>query len=1035
MRVTGQKLIVRRDNVDSTELNEGGSPGDMLDEVVGRMREAGLPYADAKGSALAEVDARGLGLSGDVIDLCLYQWYGHEAWLEYEENKADAALELADLESRSLIEFLADELRDAGVPSDKAPSLITDELSHQGLPHDREFLRWRVESSYGIGPDATFDPAALDAEDLPIRDDVEGERDEPTDSASLDDEIDELAGNRLREFAREASEKGLSQERALAFVMERVWREGLPEQLRGQGVDLPVDDETGAAMFPSDVADKHLAPLYERADDSAPSSAVPPPEGRVLPHQPAPAGKTDNPLLAAALGYAAEGMKVLPITPGGKSPTAEHGVRDATTDVATIRRWWESTPDANLAIRTGKESGIWVLDVDVKNGAGGLESLKELQDEHGKLDAFSVQSPSGGLHFYFTHPGERVKNSVGLRPGIDVSGDAGYVVAPPSSIDGRVYSKREESPDDIRAAPRWLLDVVLGSQRSESPSREVTKAGAEVLKKCLIGVDEGERNSIMFECAIMLRQFGEPIETAMRHVLAFAQVCRPPLPEGEARRAVSNAYGYTWSPRLTEFGNALRLVAMSKGRFCHVVEAKKWLYWDVNRWIWDEGDIRIMRMAKKAIKSLQSVAKRTDDEDLRKAIYAHARKSENLRNFNAMIRLASTEEDVPVRRGELDADPMRLGVTNGTIDLRSGAHLVANPEHLITKSTGTAHQPPAECPAWLSFLDQVMDGDQEMVSFLRRAVGYTLTGHAGERCFFILHGTGSNGKTTFLNIIRELLGDYATQAEGKTLLHKNFGGSSIPNDLAFLAGARFVTTLETGEGERLNEPLVKQLTGGGDPMTARKLYENLFTFIPGFKIWVATNHKLDIRGTDDAIWDRVRLVPFSVRVTEEDKKKNKDLPERLREELPGILNWALKGCLEWQESGLAPPDRVLVATTDYRKEEDIIQTWMDQNCEIVGGEEVKENALDLYQDFTDWAKKHRFSPIPSAKKFGIWMTEKCLMNIGTNATERKKGWHKKKTGGRIHYVGVRLRSTNWKPAHPTSRSHYAPGTDDVDDLL
>jgi putative DNA primase/helicase len=260
-----------------------------------------------------------------------------------------------------------------------------------------------------------------------------------------------------------------------------------------------------------------------------------------------------------------------------------------------------------------------------------------------------------------------------------------------------------------------------------------------------------------------------------------------------------------------------------------------------------------------------------------------------------------------------DNDPYLLNVNNGTIDLKKGILKPHDPTDLITKLVPVDYDLNAEMPLAKEWLLEVMDGNQEMVSFLKRAVGYSLTGDTREQILLICYGVGANGKSTFFGLIQELLADYATATSTSTLMVKRT--ESIPCDVAMLKGARFVAAAEAEAGQHIAESLVKQLTGG-DVITARYLHSNPFTFKPTFKIWMAVNHKPVIRGTDVGIWRRIRLIPFTVVFP--DHKQDKTLPEKLREELRGLLAWAIAGCLEWQKSGLGVPDEITKATGDYR---------------------------------------------------------------------------------------------------------------------
>ncbi len=262
-----------------------------------------------------------------------------------------------------------------------------------------------------------------------------------------------------------------------------------------------------------------------------------------------------------------------------------------------------------------------------------------------------------------------------------------------------------------------------------------------------------------------------------------------------------------------------------------------------------------------------------------------------------------------------------------------------------------------------------INGNEDLIAYLQRAFGYSLTGLIWEQILLFLHGIGANGKSVFLEILIALLGEYAVSTIIETIIVKQRG---IPNDVARLAGARVVAVSETAEGQRLNESLVKDLTGG-DTVTARFLHREFFDFRPEFKLWIRGNHHPQIRGTDDGIWRRIHLIPFTVQIRE--GERDKGLTDKLREELPGILAWAVKGCLEWQRTGLRAPVEVLNAVQGYRKEMDTLGTFLDERCVI--GNEFSITAKELYAAYTEWCKtagEHQ----ASQKRFGMALTERGL---------------------------------------------------------
>lgn len=434
---------------------------------------------------------------------------------------------------------------------------------------------------------------------------------------------------------------------------------------------------------------------------------------------------------------------------------------------------------------------------------------------------------------------------------------------------------------------------------------------------------------------------------------------------------------------LTDLGNAERLAAWHSDSL-RFVSAWGWLAWDGRRWERNEGAAQ--RLAKQTARNIYTEASSGATEDERAAIAAWAIKSEGEGRLRSMLALAESEAGIDSRPESFDADPMLLNCVNGTLDLRTGALRPHSPTDRLTRIAGTEYNSGAVCPTWLSFLDRIMGGNAALIDFLRRAAGYSLGGLTAEGCMFFCYGTGANGKTTFLEAVRGALGDYAQQADFETFLSKR-GDGGIRNDVARMNGMRFIAAIEAGEGRRLNEPVIKTLTGG-DTVTARYLYREHFEFRPQFKLWLAANHKPVIRGTDNAIWRRIRLVPFTVTIPE--GERDPKLLAKLRTELPGILAWAVRGCLEWQSDGLRPPAEVLAATNDYRAEMDTLAAFLDECCVVAPGAEAK--AADLYAAIVAWAEAGG-EHVGTQRAFGLRLAE--------------RGFEKVKRGV-IHWRGIGL---------------------------
>ncbi len=438
----------------------------------------------------------------------------------------------------------------------------------------------------------------------------------------------------------------------------------------------------------------------------------------------------------------------------------------------------------------------------------------------------------------------------------------------------------------------------------------------------------------------------------------------------------------TPAPRLpfTDTGNAERLMAAYGEDLRFSYTLNRWLHWDGTKWVIDEGG-RIEQLAKAVVRNIPSEpGAERDDDDQRKSRLKWALASERVAARNALITLARSERTVSV--DELDRNPWLLTVSNGVLDLRSGVLQPARREDYATKATAIAYDPDAVAPRWERFVNEVTADASgtprpELAAFLQRAAGYSLTGSITERAVFILHGVGANGKSTFQEVLMELCGDFAMRIATEALMVKK--GDSIPNDIARLRGARLVAASESDEGRRLSEALIKQLTGG-DTITARFMRAEWFDFRPQFKVWLATNHKPVVRGTDNAIWDRLQLIPFDVRIPE--GKRDQHLLATLRAELPGILNWALAGALSWQQDGLQPPDVVRAATEEYRAEMDVLGAWIDDCCDV--GHTQQSLAGELYASYQRWAESAG-EFVMSQKALGLRLMERGFDSKRRNA--------------------------------------------------
>ncbi|MGG3813138.1 phage/plasmid primase, P4 family [Methylorubrum rhodesianum] len=361
--------------------------------------------------------------------------------------------------------------------------------------------------------------------------------------------------------------------------------------------------------------------------------------------------------------------------------------------------------------------------------------------------------------------------------------------------------------------------------------------------------------------------------------------------------------------------------------------------------------------------------------------------AQSISRINAIVEVSRSS--LRIASSEFNTDPFLVGCGNGVLDLRAGK--LVKPSCIVTRRLGTNYNSQAQCPSFIEFLKQVFDGDKEKVDFIRRGVGYTLTGSVAAQCLFVAIGSGANGKSTFLKIIQELMGDYGTSLPSNSLMASKFGNDKT-DDIASLAGRRFVSASEGEIGQKLAVSKVKLMTGG-DTIPCRPLYGQYFNLKPEFKIWFATNDLPVIQGGDEAIWRRIHVIDFPVSFNE--GQRDSGLFDRLKLELPGILNWALQGVQELGEMKngfLNPPASVRNGTTRYRSDSDTVASFVEVSCDRV--EDAIERMNVLHSAYSRWCEASGLEPL-SSNMFG-----KELIRLGFPVIRRKDG------NGRL---GIRLK--------------------------
>ena len=438
----------------------------------------------------------------------------------------------------------------------------------------------------------------------------------------------------------------------------------------------------------------------------------------------------------------------------------------------------------------------------------------------------------------------------------------------------------------------------------------------------------------------------------------------------------------------SDLSNGKRLAVICADR-AKYDPGRGWMVYDRVAGIWAPDPLRVEHLAKEELpREICAELSRADDV-LRDKLGAGFRRVCMRAGLVAALEMARSEPSMAARADDFDADLDLVNAGDCVIDTRTGGRLPHNPKYMMTRRLGAPYDPDAAAPLWAAHLERVTDGRAGLVAFLETWFGYSLTGHTVEQCITIPWGTGANGKSVTTETARNVIGTYAMHAAASTFMTKRRDSSS--GDLARLAGARFVTASETGPAHRLEESLVKQVTGS-EPVTARFLFHDEFEFVPRFKLTLSTNHKPTIVGTDHGIWRRIRLVPFDVVIP--DGEQDHELTTKLRAELPGILAWMVAGCLRWRKEGLAVPDEVRNATASYQLEMDPLAGFLAE-C-TVDDPTGSVAASDLHARYRSWAEQSGEEAL-SQRTFSMRLTER-----GVKTSGRESGT------GRILYRGFRL---------------------------
>lgn len=697
---------------------------------------------------------------------------------------------------------------------------------------------------------------------------------------------------------------------------------------------------------------------------------------------------------------AQSGLCVHPLKRRDKRPLLDKWGDAATTDITKIAEWSAMFPDCNWGAVTGTKSGIVVIDVDASHG--GLESWTELT--HGKvLKTPTCLTGGGGLHIYFRlPPNTRVRNSASkIAPGIDVRGDGGQVVIPPSiHPSGELYKwKTGMAPWEIDfiPVPVWLMRLL----------RSVSSWDGPALGETLV---VGERNDNIYHYALALARLGSAAEfilSVMRNWVR--EQGYNDISDDEIRRTVESAIkkataegvnGITPADFIrSDADNAERLVRECKGDFIYI-RGMGWYYWDGLRWNNKNGESQIIR---KAINVMEKVAdearEMAKDQNLRARASAQLRwaiQSKNLSRVRAMIALASTHPDIERMSGDIDPPETAyyLNFLNGVLDLRTGNLLPHAREYMITKLINYKYNPDAKCPVWEDSVRTALGGDEELISFFQRALGYSVSGDVSAQCFFICWGPdGNNGKSTMFEALQRIIGpDYVRPLSIEALTGQR-DSSYVSTDLARMPGVRLAPVGEADVGHKFNSQTIKDITGG-DTIKARFMREATFEYVPVFKVWMRTNYKPATHDLSPAFLRRVKIIPFEHQIPPEKRKDPRIIHDELDNEAEGILAWLVRGFREYWEHGLGEPQRIKAAVSEYVEENDLVKQFLNE-CTVEGG---KVKASVLYSTFVAWCKENGYKFMLNSRAFGT-RVGRILAARGLQSTV---------SGGRTVWVGISL---------------------------
>lgn len=676
----------------------------------------------------------------------------------------------------------------------------------------------------------------------------------------------------------------------------------------------------------------------------------------------------------------------------GKHPSIRKWTERASTDLDRIHIWMRSYPETNWAVACGKESGVFVVDIDPRHD--GFQSIADYQQTAGNLPpTLTALTGGGGRHLFFAYPDEStIGNRTSWLQGVDVKSDGGYVILAPSlHASGVRYDWQNwADPDDnpIIALPPDSL-VLSITQKGPTGDSDFDLPDDDLF---IQGTAEGLRNETIFRwaCSFRRRNGDSSKNIAWMVIQRAAAACSPPYPEEEARTCLESAWSQDHSDEerplrmlgvgagelhdLTDLGNAKRL-ADHYGSDIKYVVGWGWMKWGGGRWsAVDINDIhtlcqQIPRIIREEADTID------DDRRARNQHVRHGTKTQSIGSLHAIERAARSLPDLCGAVDDFDADPMILACRNGVVDLRTGELREATRDDLVSKNTDVVYDQGVDQTRWLTFLAETLNNDTDVIEYVQRAVGYSLTGSTREEVFFMISGPPASGKSSFLDAMGSAMGTYSTVTQSDTFMYRR-GQQPDRNEIARLAGVRLLTMSEVREGESFAEALIKQFTGG-DTIATRLVYEKGFTYRPQLKLWIGTNH--DPAAKDDAMWRRIRKIDFPVTVPE--IKRDKKLKDYLRNKEEGsmaVLAWAVQGAMKWSQVGLGEPQKITQTTAAYRQIQDRDQAFINETL-TVGIDNHSEELNEIYVSYRQWCE--RYGERPKTQNVFVMMLKRKGLHV------------------------------------------------------